>query len=125
MSSTKCRACGLTNFSSAVRCRQCNYPLFGVAAQAGRSPGRQRKPSRRWMLNATIASIVLAVVLLFGIYFLTLLFTFEDPEQLRGGWVHFTPGQLRTMGSRYGAGLIIGLVIVWGFFYARRDKYDL
>jgi hypothetical protein len=122
MSSTKCRACGLTNFSSAVRCRQCGFPLFGVAAG---SPAGHRKPSRRWILNATIASVVLAVVLLFGIYFLTLLFTFEDPEQLRGGWVDFTPGQLRTMGNRYGLGLIIGLAIVWGFFYARRDKYDL
>ncbi|HEY0378568.1 MAG TPA: hypothetical protein VGC87_16760 [Pyrinomonadaceae bacterium] len=122
MSSTKCRACGLTNFSSAVRCRQCGFSLFGVAAG---SPAGRRKPSRRWMLNATIVSIVLAVVLLFGIYFFTLLITFEDPGQLRGGWVHFTPEQLRTMGSRYGLALIIGLAIVWGFFYARRDKYDL
>ncbi len=125
MSSTKCRACGLTNFSSAVRCRQCGFPLFGQAAQAGRSQGYQRKPSRRWMLNAAIFSVVYMVVLFFGLYFFTLIFTFQDPDQLRNGWVHFTPSQLRAMGGRYGLGLIIGLAIVWGFFYARRDKYDL
>jgi hypothetical protein len=124
MSSTKCRACGLTNFSSAVRCRQCGFPLFGAAAQAGLSPTPQRRRSRRWIVNAAIVSVVFMVLLFVGLYFFTLIFTFQDPNQLQGGWVHFTPGQLRTMGSRYGAGLIIGLVIVWGFFYARRDRYD-
>ena len=125
MASTKCRACGLTNFSSAIVCRRCNYPLFGPAAQAGLSQVPQRRRSRRWMLNAAIISVVYMVVLFFGLYVLTLIFTFEDPDQLRNGWVHFTPAQMRTMGSRYRIGLIIGLVIVWGFFYARRDKYDL
>jgi len=90
MSSTKRRACGLTNFSSAVRRRQCQYPLFGQAARAGGAQGSQRKPSRRWMLNATIVSAVLAVVLLFAIYFLTLIFTLQDTEQMRQGWSDFT-----------------------------------
>lgn len=121
MSSTKCRACGLTNFSSAVVCRRCQHPLFGAAAQAGEP---QRRRSRRWILNAAIVSVILAVVLLFGIYFFTLITTFQDPDQLQDGWVHFTPAQMRRMGSRYGALLIIGLVVVWWFFYARRDKYD-
>jgi hypothetical protein len=125
MSSTKCRACGLTNFSSAVVCRRCHYPLFGGAAPAGLSPAPRRRRSRRWVVNAAIVSVVFMVVLFFGLYFFTLIFTFQDPNQLQNGWVHFTPGQLRTMGSRYGALLIIGLVIVWGYFYARRDKYDL
>ncbi|HWT01632.1 MAG TPA: hypothetical protein VN256_15405 [Pyrinomonadaceae bacterium] len=125
MSSTKCRACGLTNFSPAVVCGRCHYPLFGPAAQAGYLQAPQRRKSRRWILNAAIASVVLMVVLLFGLYFLTLIFTFQDPEQLQGGWVHFTPRQMRTMGSRYRVLLIIGLVIVWGYFYWRKDKYDL
>lgn len=124
MSSTKCRACGLTNFSSAVLCRQCQYPLFGVAAQGPGSQAPLRRTSRRWILSAAVVSVVLAVVLLFGIYFFTLITTFQDPEQLQDGWVHFTPAQMRRMGSRYGALLIIGLVIVWWFFYARRNKYD-
>ncbi len=122
MSSTKCRACGLTNFSSAVVCRRCQYPLFGVAAQVGGPP---RRSSDRWILNAAIVSVILAVVLLFGLYFFTLITTFQDPEQLQDGWVHFTPRQLRRMGSKYVALLIIGLVVVWGYFYWRRDKYDL
>ena len=125
MSSTKCRACGLTNFSSAVVCRQCQYPLFGVAAQAGRNAAPPGRTSRRWILNAVIASVILAVVLFFAIYFFTLIFTFQDPTQLEGGWAHFTPEQLETIGFRYGIGMFIGLLIVWGFFYSRRDKYDV
>jgi len=121
MSSTKCRACGLTNFSSAVVCRRCQYPLFG----APRPPAYRRRPSRRWILNAAIVSVILAVVLLFAIYFLTLLLTFEDPAQLQGGWEHFTSKQLWTIGYRYGLALIPTLLLVWWFFYRRRDKYDL
>ena len=120
MSSTKCRACGLTNFSSAVVCRRCQYPLFGVP----KPPAHRRRTSRRWMLSAMIVSVILAIVLLFAIYFLTLLLTFEDPAQLRNGWEDFTPEQLRTMGFRYGLALIPTLLIVWWFFYRRRDKYD-
>lgn len=121
MSSTKCRACGLTNFSSAVVCRRCHYTLFGVP----QPPAHRRRPSRRWILNAVIVSVILAVALLFAIYFLTLLLTFEDPAQLRHGWVHFTPEQLETMGRRYGLVLIPALLLVWRFFYRRRDNYDL
>ena len=124
MSSTKCRACGLTNFSAAVVCRRCQYPLFGPAAQARHSRAPQRRRSRRWILNASIVSVVLAVVLLFGVYFFTLITTFQDPDQLQGGWLHFTPRQMRRMGSIYGALLIIGLFVVWWFFYWRRDKYE-
>ncbi len=119
MSSTKCRACGLTNFSSAIVCRRCQYPLFGQGAP----PAYQRKPSQRWIVNAVLVSIILAVVLLFAVYFLSLIFTFQDPEQLRDGWVNFTPEQYRTMGFRYGLVLLPSLILVWRFFYRRRDQY--
>ena len=125
MSSTKCRACGLTNFSSAVVCRRCNYPLFGPAAQAGHSQGPRRRKSRRWILNAVLASIVLAVVLLFAVYMLTLILTTQEATVTQNGWTDFTPEQLEKIGFRYGIGLFIGLLIVWGFFYSRRDKYDV
>ncbi len=124
MASTKCRACGLTNFSSAIVCRRCNYPLFGPAAQASSQPAH-RSPSRRWILNAVIASIVLAVVLLFAIYTLTLILTTQEATVTQNGWTDFTPEQLEKMGFRYGIGLIIGLLIVWAFFYSRRHKYDV
>ena len=120
MSSTKCRACGLTNFSSAVVCRNCRASLFGVPPP----PAYTRRQSRRWILNALIVSIILAVVLLFAVYFLTLLLTFEDPAQLRNGWEDFTPQQLKTIGFRYGLALIPTLLLVWRFFYRRRDQYD-
>ncbi|HJU56244.1 MAG TPA: hypothetical protein VJ715_16800 [Pyrinomonadaceae bacterium] len=124
MASTKCRACGLTNFSSAIVCRRCNYPLFGAAAQADSQPA-QRRPSRRWILNAVIASIVLAVVLLFAIYTLTLILTTQEATVTQNGWTDFTPEQLEKIGFRYGIGLIIGLLIVWAFFYSRRHNYDV
>lgn len=124
MASTKCRACGLTNFSSAIVCRRCNYPLFGPAAQAGLSQAPQRRRSRRWILNAVIASIVLAVVLFFAVYMMTLILTTQEATATQNGWTDFTPEQLQKIGFRYGIGLFIGLLIVWGFFYSRRDKYD-
>ena len=124
MSSTKCRACGLTNFSSAVVCRRCHYPLFGPAAQAGHSQDPQRRRSRRWVANAVIVSIVYMVVLFFGVYFFTLITTYQDTSLMQTGWTDFTPAQMRRMGSKYGALLIIGLFVVWWCFYLRRDKYD-
>jgi len=124
MASTKCHACGLTNFSSAIVCRRCNYPLFGPAAQANSQPAH-RRPSRRWILNAVIASIVLAVVLLFAIYTLTLILTTQEATVTQNGWTDFTPEQLEKIGFRYGIGLIIGLLIVWAFFYSRRHNYDV
>lgn len=125
MSSTKCRACGLTNFSSAVVCRRCQYPLFGGGPPAGHDLANRRRTSRRWILNAVIASIVLAVVLLFAVYMLTLILTTQEATVTQNGWTDFTPEQLEKIGFRYGIGLIIGLLIVWAFFYSRRDKYDV
>ena len=124
MSSTKCRACGLTNFSSAVVCRRCQFPLFGGGPPADYASANPRRKSRRWILNAVIASIVLAVVLLFAVYMLTLILTTQEATVTQNGWTDFTPKQLETIGFRYGIGLFIGLLIVWGFFYSRRDKYD-
>ena len=124
MSSTKCRACGLTNFSSAVVCRRCQYPLFGGGPPAGYASANPRRKSRRWILNAVIASIVLAVVLLFAVYMLTLILTTQEATVTQNGWTDFTPEQLEKIGFRFGIGLFIGLPLVWWFFYSRRDKYD-
>lgn len=125
MSSTKCRACGLTNFSSAVVCRQCHYPLFGGGPEAGYVPANRRRTSRRWILNAALTSLVLAVILFFALYFFTLIYAYQDTAMRQTGWMYFSPAEMRTMGRRYGFGLIIMLLVVWGFFYSRRDKYDL
>lgn len=125
MSSTKCPACGLTNFSSAVVCRRCQYPLFGGDPQARRSQSFPVRTSRRWILNAVIVSIILAVVLLFAVYFFTTIFDMQDPNLMQRGWADFAPDQLYRIGWRWGIAMFIGLPIVWWFFYSRRHNYDL
>jgi hypothetical protein len=106
-------------------CRRCRSPLFGGEAQARRSFASPVRTSRRWILNAVLVSIILAIVLLFAVYFFTIIFDLQGTELVKRGWADFAPEQLYRIGWKWGTSLFIGLPLVWWFFYSRRDKYDL
>lgn len=121
-SSTKCPACGLTNFSSAIVCRQCGCPLIGEYGQAIRPVPPPKKPSLRWAVNATLVSIAYAIVLYCVIFLSNVI-----PSAMHSGetgWTDFTPRQIAAMKFWFWIFLLGGGTLIFLFFYSRRSKYE-
>lgn len=123
MSSSKCPSCGLTNFSSAVVCRRCQCPLIGEYAQALRANiPRRQKVSPRWLVNALLISIAYAVLLVFAFFLFTVI-----PNAMYGGatgWSDYTPQQWANMKFWYLILVGVGVVLIFLFFFSRRQKYE-
>ena len=128
MASLKCPSCGFTNFADAPECKRCRIPLgasfneaeyYYPAAQQSYAP---RKTSWRWAVYATLTSIVLSVILFFGIFFYSFLSTATTGPM---NPTVMSPQQLELVGRRFGIALIIELLVVWRYFFRRRDNYRI
>ena len=122
MSSTKCPACGLTNFSSALVCRRCSCPLLGEVAAAMRANLSQpRRLSYRWAVNAVLSSIAYAVLLFFCFFLFTVIPNAMYSSET--GWTDYTEEQLDNLKFWYWISLTGGVILIFLFFLLRRDKY--
>ncbi|HKR00883.1 MAG TPA: hypothetical protein VJT09_09420 [Pyrinomonadaceae bacterium] len=123
MASTKCPACGLDNYSSALVCRRCYCPLMGEFAQAMRAnvPAPKRT-SYRWIAGAALISLAYGVMLYCAIFLFNVI-----PNAMHSadtGWTDFTEEQLSSMKFWFFTLLLGGIVLIFFLFYRRRSKYD-
>ncbi|HEX8890191.1 MAG TPA: Ran-binding zinc finger domain-containing protein [Pyrinomonadaceae bacterium] len=123
MASSRCPSCGLQNFSSAIVCRRCDTPLLKVAGRPDALPSAtERKESFRWLRRATLFTILLAILLLPAVFlFIVVLGAKHGAET---GMMDFTTEQKWTMVKWYVTSLGIAVIIIFTFFYLRRNNQD-
>jgi hypothetical protein len=118
---SKCPSCGLTNFSSAVVCRQCQCPLIGEVARAIRSGHPTfKRVSYRWIVNALLISIGYAVLLFFAIFLIYVIPGAMYSSET--GWRDFTSEQIASMKFWYFVLLGGGVALIFLFFFLRRHN---
>lgn len=146
MTSIKCPNCGLVNFAGAEVCKRCQEPLIEGASQPITEPAAYPEerphyrsgppeyytgPSRyslethhrssyRWVVWACLVSIILFFLTAMGVYMWTLITT--GVKEFSKGWSgDFSPEQFQQIGRRTAYIFWVELVIVWVFFYRRRE----
>lgn len=134
METVKCPACGWTNFATRVVCDNCQARLPNSSAvpagkrAAGGSYGQQsqrtqrsQRASKRWALNAALTSVAAAVVLLPIIFITTTVSTLTNPTQ-ETAQPGVPPPHTQAVSYRYGWVLMMVFVVIWAFFYYRREE---
>src|SRR3954464_15946953 len=121
MASSKCPSCGLQNFSTAIVCRRCNCPLLKVAGRpADRSSTLESQESFRWLRRATLFTILLAILLFPAVFLFIVVLGAQHGAET--GMMDFTSEQWWTMVKWYVTSLAVAVIIIFTFFYLRRNN---
>jgi len=144
--SIKCVNCGLVNFAGAEVCKRCQEPLTegasspsfepdayaddrpyyrGGPAEYYAEPHRysletNTRSSFRWVVKALLVSIVLFFLTTVGVFMWALITT--GVTEFSKGWSgEFSSEQYQQIGRRTAYIFWVELIIVWLFFYRRRN----
>ena len=146
MGSIKCPNCGLVNFAGAEVCKRCQEPLTEGPSQPIIEPTAYEEerphyrggpteyyaePSRysletntrwsyRWVVMACLVSIILFFLTTVVVFMWTVITT--GVNEFSKGWSgDFSPEQLQQIGRRTGYIFMVEMILVWLFFYRRRE----
>jgi hypothetical protein len=144
--SNKCPNCGLVNFAGAEVCKRCqtlltvgsSEPITTAAGYEDERPhyrdgpseyypqsgpyslGTENRSSYRWVVKALLASVVLFFLTVAAVFMWTLITT--GVSDFSKGWSgEFSSAQYEQIGRRTSYIFWAELVIVWIFFYRRRN----